>query len=667
MLTLSFLFLVLLSSLRLYAVLSCNQLDRESLLSFYHQISSASATPLNWSSTDCCQWEGIACRTYDLRVTRLWLPQRGLAGTITPFLANLSHLSHLNLSCNHLSGPFPHTVFNTLNHLQTVDLSSNQFNGSIDSVFLHEALNLIAFNVSTNSFIGPIPSSVCKNSRFLEILDFSMNQFSGQQFDGLGHCSNLRVFRAGLNSLSGWLPPDLYSMRTLKEISLFNNHFSGTINSIIVLLSNLKILELHVNELSGELPLDIGLLSNLEHLQLHTNNLSGTLPPLMNCSKLEVLLLRNNHFGGEISILDFSKLRQLQVVDFANNSFALTAVRLASNRLVGEIPPCISSLTSLYHLALSDNYLSNVVGALKILEHCENLTVLFLSRCFHDERMPDDNDLLHLTGFQNLQILTLGGCKLHGEIPFWTSKLRKLKILNLSYNKISGSIPTWLGNMPSLFDLNLTQNSLSGNVPHEISRLPALIAENTSSELIPLKLPYVVRGLEYNRLFNVHRALKLGNNSLSGDIPGEIGQLKLLQLLDLSNNKFNGSIPDELSHLINLERLDLSSNNLSGEIPESFARLHFLSSFSVANKDLEGEIPRDGQFETFSVTSFQGNPKLCGSQGERSCSVGTRVDIYEEEETEESPWYTTVPSGLGYFVGFFVVTVSLLFGGFCRT
>ncbi|KAL0390403.1 UNVERIFIED_CONTAM: hypothetical protein Scaly_0397400 [Sesamum calycinum] len=107
-------------------------------------------------------------------------------------------------------------------------------------------------------------------------------------FDGIGECSELQIFRAGFNFLSGWLPNDVYRVRTLKEIALSNNRFSGPINGSIVLLSGLRFLELQVNELSGRLPTDIG---NLEQLQLHTNSLSGTLPPsLMDCINLKTLL-----------------------------------------------------------------------------------------------------------------------------------------------------------------------------------------------------------------------------------------------------------------------------------------------------------------------------------------------------------------------------------------
>ncbi|KAL7081632.1 hypothetical protein ACP275_14G050800 [Erythranthe tilingii] len=681
---LSFFFFFLIVFIHGSIVLSCNSIDRDSLLSFHHQISSS--PPLNWSSSsfaaaDCCQWEGVSC-TGDgdgllRRVTRLWLPERSLAGAITDysFLANLSFLSHLNLSGNRISGAFPSPLPHSI---KILDLSSNRFNGSVDSLSLRRrGLNLIAFNISNNSFSGAIPSSVCSASPFLETLDFSMNQFTGRIYHGLGECSQLQILRAGFNSLSGWLPNDLYSIRTLKEISLCNNQFSGPIDGRISLFSNLTILELHVNEFTGEIPNNIGLLSKLEQLQFHTNSFNGTLPhSLTDLSNLNTLLLRNNHFAGEISLLDFSKLQKLQAIDLGNNTFAgkvpdslclcrsLTALRLAYNKLTGEIPPCMSSLKSLSHFSISDNYLSNVAGALKILRHCENLAVLFMSRCFSEEPMPDDNDLLSLGGFENLQILTLGGCKLEGRIPFWISKLRRIKVLNLSYNKISGPIPKWLGNMPSMFVLNLTKNFLTGDLPYEITLLPSLISDNKSSDLSHLALPFLFDSLQYNRLFNLPRGLKVGNNSLSGNIPEEIGRLKLLRVLDLSNNNFNGGIPRQLSGLVNLERLDMSGNRLSGKIPESLTELNFLSYFNVANNDLEGEIPRKGQFDTFTADDFEGNPKLCGYLLRRNCTIAgqdnNNVDSNEEEEEEnEGSWYN-VPFGLGYFVGVFAVTISLL-------
>ncbi|XP_047949517.1 receptor-like protein 2 [Salvia hispanica] len=620
-------------------------------------------------------WQGIACtsRNGAPRVTHLWLLEKNLSATSLT-LPNLPFVAHINLSYNHLSGLLPslpsrlltldlsfNSLFGPLIRtfpitIHTLDLSSNRFNGSFDPSFLLlQPSNLLIFNISNNSFTSSNPSSICNISPLIKILDYSMNQFIGPISPSLAQCSNLQVFRAGSNSLTGPLPRDLYTLTRLREISLHNNQLSGSINKAIVDLSNLIILELHANQLSGEIPQNIGLLSKLEQLQLRSNNLNGTFPPsLTKCTNLTTLLLRNYFLNGQISTLNFSKLQRLQAIDLGNNTFSgnildtlclcksLKAIRLALNQLSGEVPPCMASLKSLTHLSLSQNFLSNAVGALNTLKHCQNLAALFISRCFHDERMPDDNDLLHLDTFKNLQILILAGCQLKGQIP------------------------TWIGSMPSLYSLNLTQNSLTGEIPREITQLPALISDNSSTDMSHLALPFLYDNLQYNQLFNLPRSLKLGSNSLSGRIPTEIGQLKLLQVLELSNNNLRGSIPEQLSNLTNLEKLDMSGNDLTGEIPKSLTKLHFLSAFSVADNDLEGEIPKGGQFETFGIGAFEGNTKLCGDVIHRSCGGAVvinraRPDAENDGGSRSIWYYMQLPLGLGYFVGLVGGTALLFF------
>lgn len=642
------------------AAAACNLKDSNALLSFYNNISFVS---LNWSaSVDCCLWDGVDCDYTDGRVTHLRLPSRGLIATLSPSLANLTSLSHLDLSHNFLSGPIPSQFFTSLNNLQFLDLSYNHLSGelpisnlttSINIKFLNlssnhfrgdipfTAWNLTSFNISNNSFTGTIPSHICFNSSSVKLLDFSYNDFSYQIPPGLGQCSQLETLRAGFNNLSGTVPDEIYSIASLKQLSLAVNNLSGTISDSIVHLTNLQVLELYSNRFKGSIPLDIGKLANLENLQLHINNLTGSLPPsLMNCTKLTLLNLRVNNLEGHLSDFNFSALIRLSTLDLGNNNFtgklplslysckSLTAVRLASNQLEGEISPDILALQSLSFLSLSYNRLTNITGAIRILMGCKKLAALTLSRSFENEPIPQDENTVDSNGFQNLQVLALGGCNFTGQVPNWLAKLKNVEVLDLSINRITGSIPSWLGNLTKLFYLDFSQNLLSGEFPKELTALPALVSEAANDEVDRsyLELPVFVMpsnatNQQYNQLSNLPPAIYLANNSLSGNIPVEIGQLKSLHVLDLSNNNFSGTIPDELSDLSNLEKLDLSGNHLVGEIPISLKGLHFLSSFSVAHNNLQGAVPSGGQFDTFPSFSFEGNPELCGSVVQRPCAI----------------------------------------------
>lgn len=658
--------LLFLNSSLAAAAAACNQDDHDSLFPFFSNVSSAS--PLDWSSSkDCCQWEGVECGGINGRVIGLALPFRGLSGILSPSLANLTHLSYLNLSHNRLSGPFPAGLFplsdlqildlsynrlygelpsndnnNTNMALQILDLSSNHLNGAIPSnSFLQVAGNLSRFNISNNSFTGQIPANICLVSfRSMTILDFSYNDFSGDIPSGIGECSNLQIFSAGFNNFSGMIPDDIYKAVLLEQLSLPLNRLSGPISDALVNLNKLRILDLYSNQLIGPIPRNIGKLSNLEQLQLHINNLTGSIPPsLTNCNKLMTLNLRVNFLEGELSAFDFSNFTQLSILDLGNNNFtgnlpttlflckSLKAVRLAYNQLGGQILPEIQNLESLSFLSVSFNNLTNLTGAIQIMMGCKNLTTLILSVNFFNEKLPDDEYIRNSNGFQNLQVLGLGASQFSGQVPTWLAKLKNLEVLDLSVNQITGSIPGWLGNLPNLFYIDMSSNLLSGELPKELAGLPTLASQG-ANELVDrsyLPLPVFAQPnnatyQQYNQLSNLPPAIYLGNNSLSGEIPAELGQLKFLHVLDLRNNNFSGNIPDLISNLTNLEKLDLSDNHLSGEIPASLKGLNFLSSFSVANNNLQGPIPSGGQFDTFPSSSFTGNPGLCGPILQRSCS-----------------------------------------------
>jgi Leucine-rich repeat (LRR) protein len=670
---------------------SCTEQEKSSLLQFLAGLSRDGGLALSWQNgTDCCTWEGVACGA-DGAVTGIALTSKGLEGRISASLGELTSLLRLNLSHNLLSGGLPLELlssnsitvldvsFNHLNGdlrglpssstpgrpLQVLNISSNLFTGQFPSTTWE---SLVALNASNNSFTGHIPSHFCSSSPGLTVLMLCQNQFSGTIPPQLGSCSMLKVLKAGHNKLSGTLPGDLFDATSLEYLYLAANGLQGILDGArITSLRNLVNLDLGENNFSGGIPGSIGQLKGLEELHLEDNSMSGELPSsLSNCTNLVTIDLKNNKFSGQLSKVNFFSLSNLKILDLLYNNFTgtipesiyscsnLIALRLAGNNLNGQLSPRIGNLKSLVFLSLGSNNFTNITNTLQILRNSRNLTTLLIGNSFKDEAMPEDEAI---EGFENLQVLVLSSCSLSGKIPLWLSKLNKLQMLFLHTNKLSGPIPAWIKGLKSLFHLDISNNNLTGEIPVTLMEMPMLTTEMNAGHLEPrvFELPvYKNPSLQYRITSAFPSVLKLANNNFTGVIPREIGQLISLVVLNLSSNSLSGEIPPQLCNLTNLQELDLSSNHLTGAIPSELNNLHFLSAFNISHNNLEGPIPDGGQLSTFSNSSFEGNPNLCGPILHRSCGSAEAPLAFRKEHSTKAKF------GIIFGVTFGVVVLLLL-------
>ncbi|XP_075663912.1 putative LRR receptor-like serine/threonine-protein kinase At5g45780 isoform X2 [Castanea sativa] len=127
------------------------------------------------NSVDPCTWNMVACSAEGF-VVSLEMASVGLSGTLSPSIANLSHLRTMLLQNNRLSGPIPAEI-GKLSELQMLDLSQNQFVGEIPSS-LGFLTHLNYLRLSKNNLSGQIPKLVA-NLSGLSFLDLSYNNFSG--------------------------------------------------------------------------------------------------------------------------------------------------------------------------------------------------------------------------------------------------------------------------------------------------------------------------------------------------------------------------------------------------------------------------------------------------------------------------------------------------------
>ncbi|KAI3983422.1 hypothetical protein MKX01_013489 [Papaver californicum] len=123
--------------------------------------------------------------------------------------------------------------------------------------------------------------------------------------------------------------------------------------------------------------------------------------------------------------------------------------------------------------------------------------------------------------------------------------------------------------------------------------------------------------------------LSLNNNTITGEMPHEMGNCTQLAHIYLSGNRISGSLPSSLSNLENLKKLDISDNYFSGALPD-FTRISGLVSFifdfmhlqifNVSFNYFTGPIPElKGRFL---IDSFLGNPGLCGYPSDLPLNIG---------------------------------------------
>ncbi|CAN1227881.1 LRR receptor-like serine/threonine-protein kinase GHR1 [Linum grandiflorum] len=146
----------------------------------------------------------------------------------------------------------------------------------------------------------------------------------------------------------------------------------------------------------------------------------------------------------------------------------------------------------------------------------------------------------------------------------------------------------------------MANNSITGQIPDNIGDFKTLEFLDLSNNLFNSSLPSGIGKL------GSLRNLSLAGNNFSGPVPDSISGLASLQSLDLRNN-ISGSLPTSMAGMSSLTSLDLSQNHFTGPIPSNLSSS--LESFNVSNNDLSGVVPEN--LRTFPTSSFYpGNAKL---------------------------------------------------------
>ncbi|KAG4386139.1 hypothetical protein GLYMA_12G231800v4 [Glycine max] len=255
-------------------------------------------------------------------VTAIALKGLNISGPIPDEFGNLTRLEILDLTWNNFNGSIPKSL-GRLSSVVTLSLLGNRLTGSIPSE-IGDMASLQELNLEDNQLEGPLPPSLGKMSNLLRLL-LCANNFTGIIPETYGNLKNLTQFRIDGNSLSGKIPSFIGNWTKLDRLDLQGTSLDGPIPSVISYLTNLT--ELRISDLKGP---------------------TMTFPNLKNLKLLLKLELRNCLITGPIPNY-IGEIESLKIID------------LSSNMLTGSIPDSFQDLGNLNYLFLTNNSLSGPI------------------------------------------------------------------------------------------------------------------------------------------------------------------------------------------------------------------------------------------------------------------------------------------------------------------
>ncbi|XXG52035.1 hypothetical protein AAC387_Pa03g0459 [Persea americana] len=583
-------------------------------------------------------------------------------GTIPSFLYGQHDLTQVDLSHNNLLGQFPIWLLGNNTRLKLLNLKNNSL-GTFHLPVHGNNTDLIFLDVSHNCIMGQLPLNIGTLLPNLVLLNMSRNLFQGSIPPSVGDMRSLETLDLSHNNLSEEIPKSLVvGCVYLDILKLSNNNLHGKVLSTFSNLTYLTYLYLDSNHFTGTIPaslFNVSLQGGLRVLDIGDNQISGRIPTQVgDLPFMSTLILRRNHVDGMVP-LEFCRLTELRFLDLSDNS------------LFGPIPSCFN-LTNLEFMHLRKNAFSGSIPS--ALSKASYLTSLVIG-C---------NDIVGVIpswigGLSKLRILLLRRNSLHGHIPIALCQLKNVSLLDLSYNHLSGQLPPCINNLTfgrstldSAFYTEETTYSMGlgldiSKQEQVVSNLGSNFGEVTDEITAVEFMNKNIWNSYGSGILKYMSGVDLSCNQFTGEIPPEMGQLSGLHSLNLSCNQFTGPIPVAFETLSQIESLDLSYNRLNGTIPSELMKLTFLSVFSVAHNNLSGKIPYVKQFATFSESSYDGNPLLCGSPLNRSCISATHTiqDPKGGEDDDDDDDDDNLVSFYAAFVGSYLVfllgTIAFLY------
>ncbi|XAR65130.1 Non-specific serine/threonine protein kinase [Bertholletia excelsa] len=278
-----------------------------------------------------------------------------------------------------------------------------------------------------------------------------------------------------------------------------------------------------------------------------------------------------------------------------SNDGRVTRIQIGHQNLQGTLPPALASLTALQILEVMGNELSG--------------------------------SLPSLAGLSSLQSLLLNNNNFSSIPSDFFKGMTSLQAVYLDYNPFSAwSIPDSLKEATTLQVFSATSANLIGTIPE-------FFGADTFAGLTTLRLAFnnLEGGLPTSFSGSSIQSLWLNGQQSDSKLNGSIAVIQnMTQLTEvwLHQNSFSGPLPD-FSGLSGLQNFSVRDNTITGQVPASLVNLKSLRVVNLTNNLLQGPTPNFAP--SVAADMVNGSNSFCLSDPGAACDsrVNTLLSIAE--------------------------------------
>ncbi|MFY0625914.1 MAG: leucine-rich repeat domain-containing protein [Reichenbachiella sp.] len=499
----------------------------------------------------------------------------GLSGEIPTEIGNLSLLIELQLSYNSIQGEIPSSI-GGLTSLVYLDIAKNQLIGSIPAE-IGNLTSLKELSLWENQISGDLPVEISSLLN-LEKIDLGVNQLTGAIPSALAGFANLRIVALSSNNFN--VLPDFSSASWANSTTQFEVQNNVLIFEDIIPNLNVGGFEYSPQKLI-DTELNVTAIRNSSYTMSVIDSHASTLYQWRKDNSDIIDAIFADYTIDNVQDADAGVYTCVMTNPLVAG---LTLTRNNINLSVVSSPA--EALMAIYNATDGANWSNNSGwdGETADFNTWHGVTadddnnVIGLdlaSNGLLGTIPPEIGDLIHLT---SLNLRTNGS--LTGSIPAEIGNLTSLTDLRIDLCGLEGSLPSEIGQLTGLTYLGLFNTGLSGNIPDDINNLTNLQTLDLGGNSFTGSIPSLEN-------FNNLEYLYLDNNNFTGGIPTTYGALTSMIDLILTDAGLEGAIPIELENLANLHELNLAVNNF-WNLPDFSTALWSgsITTFNVSENEL---------------------------------------------------------------------------------